>query len=484
MTDDRTMPLAARADEAADLLAELPLFDAVPREEIAWLVERGELQHHAAGHVLRTSGMPIEELNLLLSGRFGMYASRPGGWRKVMDAGVGYVAGAIPYSRMRTAPGRLVAEDDTTLFVLHRRYFRDLITECPGVTTALVRHMVDRARQFRTLEMHDERLLALGKLASGLAHELNNPAAGASSAARSLAALLDEAEHASRTLAAARLDDAQLAAIDSLRSACARAAPERSALDMADREDDFIAWFDRHGIEPLALEALAASDLDPASLDALAGTLPAESVGAAVRWVAAGAAVRDVATQIRNATTRISDLIAAVKGFTFMDRESMPAEVDIAQGLADTITVLESKSGAKSVVLRVETADDLPRVWGYGSELNQVWQTLIDNAIDAVAAAGSVTVTASARGDSVFVRIADNGSGIPEENSSRVFDPFFTTKPVGRGSGLGLHQARRIVHLHHGDIELSSKPGRTVFRVRLPVTGVGSPRPEPRNAEE
>jgi signal transduction histidine kinase len=162
-----------------------------------------------------------------------------------------------------------------------------------------------------------------------------------------------------------------------------------------------------------------------------------------------------------------------------MDREGVPEEVDIAQGLAHTIAMLESKCRAKSVIVHVEAADDLPGVYGYGIAINQVWATLIDNAIDAVGRAGSVTVTATARGNSVVVRVADNGPGIPDENSSRVFDPFFTTKPVGEGTGLGLHQARRTVHLHHGDIDFTSHAGGTVFRVRLPVTGALAVLPEP-----
>jgi signal transduction histidine kinase len=159
-----------------------------------------------------------------------------------------------------------------------------------------------------------------------------------------------------------------------------------------------------------------------------------------------------------------------------MDRESVPEEVDVARGLADTIVVLENKARARSVALRLEIADGIPRVYGFGSELNQVWEKLIDNAIDAAATPGTVTITATARGESVVVRVSDDGSGVPDEIRARIFDPFFTTKPVGQGTGLGLDLARRVVQVHHGDIGFTSQPGRTVFRVRLPVSGARSVR--------
>jgi len=148
--------------------------------------------------------------------------------------------------------------------------------------------------------------------------------------------------------------------------------------------------------------------------------------------------------------------------------------VDIARGLADTVAVLESKARSKSVRVRIETADDLPTVHGFGSELNQVWEKLIDNAIDAAPVQGNVTVTATKRGDSVLVRVMDDGPGISEEHRTRIFDPFFTTKPVGSGTGLGLDIARRFAHLNDGDVDFSSQPGHTVFRVRLPVGGTKS----------
>lgn len=466
-------------DEAAVLLAGLPLLKSAPPQEIAWLMDRGELRSYSAGDVIRTAGSEIDEMDIPLTGRIGIYMPADGGWRKIRDAEAGYVVGAVPYSRMKTAPGNMIVEAETILLALHRKHFPALMVDCPAVTTALVHQMVERARDMRTIEMHNERLLALGKLASGLAHELNNPASAATAAARSLTSLLEDAERAAGALAAARLDGTQLAAIDALRAHCVRTGSGRSALETADREDDFTEWLERHGIDPISAEVLAASDVSLDMLDALADALPAHALDIALEWVAAGASARTAAHHIRTASARIFDLVNAVKGFTFMDREGVPERVDVAQGLAHTTAMLESRSRAKSVDLRIETAADLPGIWGYGSEINQVWQVLIENAIDAVETEGSVTVTASARGDSIIVRVADDGCGIPDENRSRVFDPFFTTKPVGSGAGLGLHQARRIVHLHHGDIDVTSKPGRTVFRVRLPATGTLAIRAEP-----
>ena len=383
----------------------------------------------------------------------------------------GQVLGVVPYSRFSTVPGTVVVEDALTLFVLHSRHFPDMIRDAHALTTAVVHFMIDRARAFRTAQLNDERLESLSKLASGFAHELNNPASAASRTAQSLSGLLDIEEKAARELAAARLNDDQLAVLDAIRHECGRRTQPRTPLDAADREDEIAEWLKRHGQADIDPEALAASDLTVAGLDRLAATLPPAGLGAAIRWIASGCSARLASSQIENATRRIHELVAAVKGFTFMDREGVPEPVDIARGLADTLVVLEGKARAKSATVELETAEHLPRVHGHGSELNQVWQKLVDNALDAIGPQGRVTVTATARDGSIIVRVADDGPGIPERIRARVFDPFFTTKPVGQGTGLGLDMARRIVHLHRGDIEFTSNPGHTVFRVRLPAAG-------------
>jgi signal transduction histidine kinase len=454
-----------------DRLAAVPLFESVPRNELEWILEHGEVRSIETGTVAFQLGEVIEEMWIILEGRAALYMDKGGASRKVTEAVAGQIVGTLPFSRFRVSPGVGVVEEAVTLVALHQRHFPALMRDHLELTAALVHHMVDRARAFRAVELNDDRLQSLSRLASGFAHELNNPASAAARTAQSLAGLINDEEHAARQLAAARLSDEQLAAVDAIRKECGRAAQARTALEAADREDEIAEWLARHGMDAKAAPALAMSDLTMAALDHLAEALPREVAAVAIRWVASGCAARVASNQIETATGRIHDLVKAVKGFTFMDREGVPEQVDIARGLVDTVALMESKARTKFAALRVETAENLPRVEGFGSELNQVWQKLLDNALDAVDERGSVTVTAASRTNSILVRVADDGPGIPEAIKSRVFDPFFTTKPVGKGTGLGLDIARRIVQLHRGDIDFTSQPGRTVFRVRLPAAG-------------
>jgi signal transduction histidine kinase len=461
--------------EVVERLAALSLFADVPRTELEWFAGRGDVRVYAADTILLDVGAAIDEMFVVLTGRAALYMNKGGVWRRATESGPGKVHGAVPYSRGQTASGRIAIEDGATLFVFHRSHFNDLIRECPELTTALVHEMIDRARTGRAAQLHDERLESLGRLASGLAHELNNPASAASRSALSIAGLLDEAESAARALARARLSDDQLDVLDGVRTACAAPAPSLGALELADRENVFAEWFERQGIGFMGADALAASAVHIADLDRLAAAIPPPVLDAAIGWVASGHAARALAEEVASATGRIHDLVGATTRFTFMDRESVPSEIDVAQGLADTLMMLANKSRANSVAVRLEVAPDLPRVFGFGSEINQVWEKLVDNAIDAAGRDGHVTVGATFRGDTVFVHVTDDGPGIPEDHRARVFDPFFTTKPVGQGTGLGLDLVRRVVDFHHGDVHFTSEPGRTVFRVQLPVSVASAP---------
>jgi signal transduction histidine kinase len=363
-----------------------------------------------------------------------------------------------------------VIQETAEIFCVPLEHLAALPVECPHVTAELVHVMVDRARAFKVSDLQVEKMASLGKLAAGLAHELNNPASAAARSAQLVSQALAESEEASRALGAADLDDRALAMVERVRAVCGGgSAGVLSPLDRADREEALADWLLDHGTDDALAAALAETEVTVAQLDELAAAVSEDQLHAALRWVAAGCTVRALARDIERAASRVHELVSAVKGFTYMDHAPSPEPVDVAKGLRDTLSVMGGKARGKSVALKVDAPVDLPRVRGYGGELNQVWANLIDNALDAVKDGGHVTVTARVEGQKVVVRVTDDGAGIPPEVKSRIFDPFFTTKPVGKGTGLGLDIVRRLVDRNDGAIEVESEPGRTEFRVALPV---------------
>jgi signal transduction histidine kinase len=331
--------------------------------------------------------------------------------------------------------------------------------------------MLDRARMFTSTGLRDEKLVSLGKLASGIAHELNNPSSAVLRSAKMLVSSLAASEEAARRITGAHLTNDQLAAIDSVRDACVdmRMTGTFSVMARADREDSITEWMDAHDIDDAFAAPLSETTLSVEALDGLAAQLPDDVLPAALGWIAAGCTVRTLGGEIQTAATRMHELVAAIKGFSYMDHAPTAEPVDIRRGILDTLTLLDSKVRSKSIEIEFDIAEDLPCAHGVGAELNQVWMNLIDNALDAAPENGHVTVSAAVDRDHLLVRVIDDGAGVPPEIKGRIFDPFFTTKGVGKGTGLGLDIVRRLLQQHEGDISLESVPGRTDFQVRLPV---------------
>jgi signal transduction histidine kinase len=449
-----------------------------PHEELEWLSEHGEMFQIRSGtlatrngelHPLVKSG--YESLIVLFSGRLVIYVDHGSGPRKVMEWTGGDVTGYLPYSRM-TGPaiGEMIVEEDIDQLLVHRLHFPEMILRCPYVTTTLVHWMLDRARLFRASELQDEKMKSLGKLAAGLAHELNNPASAATRSAHFLTESLADARIAARALAAAGLSDAELGIIDRAFATCESAAPPLSPIARADRQDLFAEWLTTRGVDSHLAVSLADTAIGMETLDTLAHALPPAALDAAIRWLAFGCTTRALAVEIERACTNISKLVDTVKRFTYMDRALVPEPVDVVAGVHDAVMMLDHKARMKSIEVDVQIAPDLPRVPAIGGDLNQVWINLLDNALDAAPLSGRVVICVTRRLDRIVVHIIDNGPGIAAEIRDRLFDPFVTSKPVGQGTGLGLDIARQLVRRNSGDIEVESKPGRTEFRVVLRTT--------------
>jgi signal transduction histidine kinase len=453
-----------------DRLTQHKTLQDAPRAELEWLVARSTTGVIPKGQTFIVSGQAIDEMYVSLSGHLVFYATRAGGRRKIFEWRGGEVGGVLPYSRARTSPGEAIVEEEMEYLALHRDHHQEMARVCPAITTACVHAMLDRARVFTRSDLHDEKLASLGKLAASLAHELNNPASAAARSAKLLEAGLAEAEAAAAPLA--MLNEEQAAALaevraEALQSGMTSTAAYRTALEQSDREDTLSDWLAAHGVDDHMAAELAHTPLTVADLNGLAKSMADEQLSIAIRWLAAASALRALATDIERATSRIHDLVTATKRFTYMDQTTTPEPVDVEQGIRDSAAMLAGKARHEQIVVDIQLPTPLPRVLGYGGELNQVWLNLLDNAIDA--AKQRVTVTTDVNGQLLSVRVVDDGAGISPEARARIFEPFFTTKPVGQGTGLGLDTVRRILARHEGDVSVTSQDGRTEFCVTLPT---------------
>jgi signal transduction histidine kinase len=451
-----------------DRLAANRTLSSVPRDQLAWLERNGVLETLEPGDVLTPSTGPVKGLYVVLDGHLLIRVDRGSGPRIVMEWHGGDVTGMLPYSRIKAPPGDVVAEERTTILAVWASEVPRMIHECDELTAVLVHVMVDRARVFKSSELLDEKMASLGRLAAGLAHELNNPASAVARSAKTMVAEMSVLEYATKKFCALNLSDQQCVTLSGLALSGAGHAT-LAPLERADRLDAIDTWLASHEVTGIDAEPLLEAGFQLEDLDGLVAIVGPEKLGIVLEHMASAQAVRQLATEIQMAAERIHSLVAAVKGFTYVNQQATLQPIAIGRGLSDTVTVLRSKAKAKSVTVDVAVPADLPAVDGYGGELNQVWANLLDNAIDATPG-GHVRLEASADGNQVAVRVIDDGPGIPDAVRNRIFDPFFTTKDVGEGTGLGLDIARRIVQRHEGTIDLHTSESGTEFCVFLPIS--------------
>jgi signal transduction histidine kinase len=466
-----------------DLIAELQatfLFEPFSEEQLYWLVAHSTVVSLDRGEYALTEEQTPDALWVLLSGEWRLSRSVAG--REVVmgtSSTPGVWAGWLPIFDPRIAMD-LLATEPSRLLRIPRAAVEHMLTSGYPIASHLITGIYEGIQNLQAQTRLQEKMIGLGKLSAGLAHELNNPAAAASRAAVELRRVLHDGQDATILLATAgRPPDEAAGLADGLegltRELTARAvgAARLDPLVRSDREDLVTAWLDDHGV-PDSYEAagtLVDAGLDAAWLEGLAQRVPPEALGAVLRIVITAAAATALVDQVGRATTRISELVAAVSSYSNMDQAPL-REVDLHEGLESTLTMLGHRLRAGITIVR-DYDRSLPLISAYGGDLNQVWTNLIDNAVDAMDGKGELHLMTRRDVDDAVVEIGDSGHGIPAEIQSRIFEPFFTTKDVGQGSGLGLDIAYRIVvSQHHGDLALRSSPGDTVFTVRLPITGV------------
>src|SRR6201988_967687 len=455
-------------------LLHVPAFADLPDDQIAWFLSQAQEMNLKAGEVYARQGDPADAMFVILEGQL-QGRGELGGETFIFNLEPGDVTGVLPFSRMKqfTVTGR--AETDSRVLRFPASLFPELIQKMPELTKRLVGLMSDRIRETTRLEKQRDRLASLGKLSAGLAHELNNPASAAKRAASQLRDILTKIRDASHELGRRDLTPAQKSEIEKLEASFVQGNEvPPDALAISDLEEQIDSLLRSHGQNDLWQMAadLARKNVKPEALESLFATLYAGPARAALVRISASVEVATLLNEIESGTSPISYLVRAIKEYTYMDQTPLQ-NVDVVKSLETTLTILNHKLKHGVVVERDYQKVPL-LVNSFGSELNQVWTNIIDNAIDAMRGEGKLRVRTYREDNCVVVEIADNGPGISPEVQPHIFEPFFTTKGVGEGTGLGLDTVQRIVKKHRGSIQVRSTPGDTRFQVWLPLADSAS----------
>jgi signal transduction histidine kinase len=454
--------------EKSELLR-VPAFAGLPDDQIEWFLGQAKELKLAAGEMVFRQDDVADAMYVFLEGQLQMRGELAGE-TVVIPLATGDVTGVLPFSRMKQFSVGLKTVTETRLLRFPSAQFPELVYKMPELAQRLVGLMSDRIRETTRREQQRDRLASLGKLSAGLAHELNNPASAAKRATSQLREVLTKIRDASHELGSRDLTAAQRAEIEKVETAFVQSdetPPDPLAIsDLEEQIDSLLRSHGQNDLWQLAAD-LARKNVKPEALESLFAILDAGTARAALVRIAASVEIATLLNEIESGTSRISDLVRAIKEYTYMDQTPLQ-NVDIVKSLETTLTILNHK--LKHGVTVERDYQKIPLlVNSFGSELNQVWTNIIDNAIDAMHGEGKLKVRVYREDDCVVVEITDNGPGIPEEVRAHIYEPFFTTKGVGEGTGLGLDTVQRIVKKHRGNIQLESAPGQTQFQVWLPI---------------
>lgn len=463
------------ADYINELKKVIVLSD-LPSNHLQWISERVECLEYEDGALAVKKGDPMEVMWFIAEGRFDFFMDVNGVqvyyYNFQNDSVSGGVGGLLPYSRMKVSPGYAYAVGKSKKFTIHKKYFQELEQLNPALIRRLIGYMTERAKSFATTQLQHEKVSALGRLAAGIAHEMNNPASAINRISSELSKRLKENYKLTEKLLQYRISAEQLQSISSLINEKEYGEKkELSPMHRVLREDEINDWFEENGLlgNNLENETFAEAGITGEDLKSMRDRVDKESLIHILHWVENLLISKRVIKDLGEASARISNLVDAIKSHVQMDRTNELQPTNIHRDIDNTLTLMGYKLRDKNINVVKSFCDNLTEVHAYVGELNQVWTNIIDNAIYALPENGELKIETICDSKDVIVKIIDNGSGISPEIMTRIFDPFFTTKKVGEGTGIGLDLVNRIVKHHNGEIKVNSIPGRTEFIICIPI---------------
>ncbi|MBS4036076.1 MAG: GHKL domain-containing protein [Ignavibacterium sp.] len=449
----------------------------LPDNFLQWILDHSETVEYEEGELVGRPGDPADWMYFIIEGRIDYYKSENG---KMIhyhffanDRDSGGITGVLPYSRMKVYGGNSVVSTKIRGIRIHKDYFQELEKINPDFIQRLIGYMTERAKSFATTQLQLEKVSALGQLSAGIAHELNNPASAITRIAYELSNRLFLNIELTEQMLLQKINANHIQYLrKKIETKDKRPPAKLSALQRMNKEDDLLKWLDEKGIpaDQQVVETFTEAGFSGDDLEILAGNVPKDDLAQILLWIENLLSSQRIIKDLSDASSRISTLVGAIKSHVHMDRTNAKQHTDIHKDIDNTLTLLGYKLRDKNITVQKSLCDDLAEVPAHVGELNQVWTNIIDNAIYAVDKNGVIAIETTCDAKNVYVKIIDNGPGIPAEIQSRIFDPFFTTKKVGEGTGIGLDLVKRIISRHNGEIKVHSIPGRTEILICLPVS--------------
>ena len=462
--------------KTADLLLTLQSFEtleAISSEALQWMIDQSEYKFYDTGEFLFQPGEAVDHMQIIMKGRYVVRWEQKGQSRELGVWEKGNISGVLPFSRMKETRAAGQALEPTYTLELHKQFFIEMVNVSYELTQALVAVMSDRVRDFTTMQFQNEKLMALGKLSAGLAHELNNPASAMVRNAEELYKKIHASPEKFKSVITMRITPEQTDQVNAILFARIKNAKglDISLMEREERMDDITDWLEDHAIEngEDIAETFVDFGVTVEDLDHIHDIVGSAATAPIMWWLESTLSLENLVSEIQEASNRISKLVKSIKDYSHMDRGIAMESVDIHEGLRSTLTMLKHKFKSKNIQLVKNLAPELPKVNGFAGELNQVWTNLVVNAIDAMEQGGTLTINTFPDREYVRVDITDNGSGIPEDIQTRIFEPFFTTKAMGEGTGMGLDIVKKIMNRHKAEIEVDSQPGKTTFSLCFPA---------------